>query len=112
MERTGPFTEEDWKYLRSIHDELLHALCDRINSGAVAVASGHAGNPHERYIDLYRFVKDSDKIIAQCFNGWRRSQMEFMVISLRQHGLLKDTHVRKFSPSAQEWLARIEQDFA
>ena len=111
MEHSGPFTEQDWKYLRSIHDELLLALCDRINAGAVAVASGRAGNPYERYLDLHRFVKDSDKIVTQCFNDWRRSQMEFMVIRLRHHGLLQDAHVRSFSPGAQAWLENIEQDF-
>jgi hypothetical protein len=35
----GPVTERDWKYLRSIKDEMLYALCLRINEKAVAIGS-------------------------------------------------------------------------
>ncbi|MCZ7556170.1 MAG: hypothetical protein M5R41_07205 [Bacteroidia bacterium] len=108
MRPDDPIEEKDWKYMRSIRDELLHTLCARINDEAVAIATRPSGNPHERYLALFRHIKDSDNIVAVCFNDWRRSTLHIKIRELRFHGLLPDTHVRQLSNKAQTWLARLE----
>ena len=106
----GPIQERDWKYLRAIHDEMLHELCTRINEQAAAIASAAGeGNPHERYLKLYRHIQDSDDIIAACFNDWRRSKIGMRILALRSHGLFKDSHVQKLSDTAREWLEMVEE---
>ncbi len=108
MNPEGPLQEKDWKYMRSIHDELLHALCARINDGAVQRVTRGSGNPHERYLELYTYINESDNIVAVCFNDWRRSTLMLKIHALRSHGLLSDAHVEHFSDSARAWLARVE----
>lgn len=108
MNPEGPLQEKDWKYMRSIHDELLHALCSRINDGAVQRATRSSGNPHERYLELYAYVKESDKLVAECFDDWRRSTLPLTILVLRSHGLLSDAHVEHFSEGARAWLASVE----
>lgn len=104
----GPFSERDWKYMRSIHDELLHRLCSDINKRAAAIASGTDGNPHQRYLALYRYMQDADAIIGDCFNDWSRSRLGLKILALRRNGLLTDQHVEHLLPGAQEWLRKAE----
>lgn len=108
MSLEGPIQEQDWKYLRSINDEMLHALCSQINEKAVEIAASASGNPHERYRKLYVHIKESDKIVARCFNDWRRSNIDLKIYELRANGLLLDSHVRELSDSARDWLSKVE----
>ena len=106
----GPLKERDWKYMRSIHDELLHKLCADINRRAAEIATAEGpGNPHEQYLALYRYIQDSDSIIGDCFNDWRRSKLSLKIRHLRHHGLLTDKHVNNLSTEAQGWLRNIEE---
>ncbi|MBN1545284.1 MAG: hypothetical protein JW902_01345 [Syntrophaceae bacterium] len=105
----GPLKERDWKYMRSIRDELLYRLCTDINRNAAKLASASTDKPHEQYLALYRFIRDSDSIIAACFNDWRRSRLTNVIIQLRHHGLLTDQHAMHLSPEAQEWLCKAAE---
>ena len=109
MSLQEPFQELDWKYMRSIYDELLHALCTRINDQAVALARSRLGNPHDRYLELFTHIKESDRIVAECFNDWRRSNIGLTIVMLRHHGLLQDAHVEHLNPDVQQWLAALEE---
>lgn len=105
----GPLKERDWKYMQSIRDELLYRLCADINRSAAKLASAPTDNPHEQYLALYRFIKESDSSIVACFNDWRRSKLQIRIRCLRRHGLLTDQHVTNLSPEAQEWLRKVEE---
>ncbi len=105
----GPVQERDWKYLRSIHDEMLNELCSRIMKKAVQIAEGKDGTAHERYLKLYRHIKMSDDIVAECFNDWRRSVVSRIILSLRKHRLLTDQRLMGFSEDAQDWLHSTEE---
>ena len=39
----GPLKERDWKHMRSIHDEMLHKLCENINRRAVEIVTSGSG---------------------------------------------------------------------
>ena len=66
--------ESDWKYLRKIEADLLATLCNRINTKSQKILNEGSLSEHEKYLNLYRHIKKSDKIIADCFNDWRRSK--------------------------------------
>ncbi len=105
----GPFAEKDWKYLRRLSDDLLQAVCERINERAAAIASSEIGTPHERYLALFRHIKKSDAMVAECFNDWRRSRLTMIVFSLRKHGLLTDEHLTGLSEQAQNFIHAMEE---
>ena len=102
------FKERDWKYMRSIKKELLHALCSRINREVIDIVTAEGKNPHERYLGLYQHIQKSDRIVADCFNRWSRSWLHLKILCLRRHDLLKDAHVEHLSEGGQEWLAKVE----
>lgn len=103
-----PMRERDWKYLRRLHDEMLHGLCAQINRRAADIAVAEGKNPHHQYLELYRYIQDADATIGDCFNDWRRSTLGLKVIHLRRHGLLTDEHLEGLSPEAQDWLRMVE----
>ena len=54
-------------------------------------------------------MRDSNKVVADCFDDWRRSNIGMQILLLRRHGLFLDSHVEGLSDSAQEWLAMVEE---
>ena len=107
----GPLKERDWKYMRSIREDLLQELCDRINHQSSEILNYPDQTPHKRYGTLYDHIQDSDKIVANCFDDWRRSRLDATVCFLRRNQLLTDEHINHFSDDAQDWMKRIEKNF-
>jgi hypothetical protein len=94
--------------LRSIEKELLGALCLRINQEAVAIVRSEAGSEHEKYLKLYKHIRDSDRIVADCFNDWSRSNVILKTFCLRQHGLLADEQLEKLSDETRDRIRTFE----
>jgi len=105
----GSFEEKDWKAMRKMHDELLHALCSQINAKAVEIVSQDGKNPHEQYLELYRHIQDSDEMIADCFNDWARSRIMEKVLYMRRYGILTDSHCENLTGGARAWLLKVEE---
>lgn len=61
--------EGNWKYLRKIHDELLEKLSKRINDKVREALAETAFSEYERRGNVYRLVRDWDKVVAECFRG-------------------------------------------
>lgn len=101
--------ERDWKYFRSVRDELLAALCGRINKESAAILSNPACSEHEKYIALWRHINDADEVIGECFNDPRRSNLLMKLFAMQRHGLLRPEHVENFSPETRDRLQAFKQ---
>ena len=104
----GSISERDWKYLRSIEAELLATLCGRINQQAQEILHRPHVPAAETYRQLYRHIQESDAIVAECFDDWRRSTMWITVRILAKHGLLQPEHIRHLTAAAQALFADCE----
>jgi hypothetical protein len=107
MSRSTP--EHDWKYMRSVHDDFLAALCKRINNQSTALLADSVGSEHEKYLALYRHIQDSDQIIGECFNDLKRSNLFMKLGALQHHAILKPAHIEQLSPETQERLNALKQ---
>jgi hypothetical protein len=87
--------ESDWKYLRKREVEMLSTLCGRINEQSKNILNDES--EHEKYLKMYDHIKKSDKIVADCFNDWRRSNIWLKIQCLRRHDLLTDEHLNQMS---------------
>lgn len=94
--------ESDWKYLRSLKDELLNTLCRRINDEASRIITDSPSSQHERFLRLFKHVLKKNQIIADCFDDWRRSNIILKVVSLRQQRLLTEEHISKLSQETRQ----------
>ena len=105
------FPESDWKHLSRLKPLALDRLCQRILTEAQAlIAAAAEGEHHRAYLALYRHIQAQDRVVADCFNDWRRSQAIFLLMHWRQHRLLTDEEFAGFSAETQDgvdsWLSR------
>ncbi len=93
--------ESDWKYLRKREVDMLSTLCGRINEQSKDILNNQSVSEHEKYLKLYDHIKKSDKIIADCFNDWRRSNIWLKIQFLWRHDLLTDEHLDHMSDNVR-----------
>lgn len=108
MSRSIP--EKDWKQLRKLKPEMLNTLCLRINKKAEEIIQTPEKSEHEKYIDLYEHIQESDDVVARCFNDWRRSNIWIKFHALLREGLLTDKHVMSLSDESEERFQNIKDD--
>ena len=103
-----PPPERDWKYMRKVQEDLLATLCERVNGQAMDNLKAEANSERERYGRLYRHVEESDDIVADCFDDWRRSTLLMKLVALQRHGLLTSDHIEHLSGETQEILKALK----
>jgi hypothetical protein len=99
--------ESDWKYLKSIKHALLSTLCERINLKAQEILQLNISSPHEKYMALYRHIEESDAIVADCFDDWRRSTLFSKIAQLYHHELISEEQLGNLSENARYLLAQL-----
>ena len=105
----GSTPEQDWKYMKKVKEELLAALFERINNQSMAILKASGQSEGDKYLTLYRHIKDSDRIVACCFDDWRRSNLIHRLFQLKRHNLLKPEHVQTLSEETQQKLKALEE---
>ena len=105
---TKSIPERDWKYLRRIQKEMLSELYLRINREASEILKAKEESEGEKYHNLYRHIEDSDEIIANCFDDWRRSNIGFKLLFLLHHNLLTDDRIKGLSEGGAEFIERLK----
>jgi hypothetical protein len=99
--------EKDWKYLRSIEKELLSELCRTINQKATEIVHSGAGSEYDKYLLLFKHIKYSDAIVAECFDDWRRSNLLFKLPLLHRQKILRNEHILNLTAETRERLGRF-----
>lgn len=95
--------------MRKMHDELLERLADRINRRSREILAAEGGRAIDLYRKLYGHIEASDRVIAECFDDWRRSTLIYRVLSLRRHGLLTDGDLDRLSEEGRETIRELEK---
>ncbi len=99
--------EVDWKYMRGLHDSLLETLCARINARTLELLHDETLSQHERYGEVFGHIRASDRIIADCFDDWGRSNLWMSLLFLSKHSLLTPEHLAGLTEQTR---AMIERD--
>jgi hypothetical protein len=68
-----PFYERDWKHLRSVHGIALERFCAQVLEEAAAIVQGGGRPAHERYLQLFRLLRERNAAGATAFDDVRRS---------------------------------------
>lgn len=101
--------ERDWKHLRVVHRAALERYCERVLDECTSAAADPSRTAHERYLALFKLIRDRDDEIAAAFNGMRRSQAMTHLIAMRELGVVTEEEWAGFSSEMQEAVVRIEQ---
>ncbi len=98
--------ESDWKYLRNLKKVLLDRLCNRILDD-IRTECGlekREQDAHEQYLKVYDLIKKKDKMVAECFDDWRRSNVIFNILFLIKYKVITDEEVAQLSDETKERL--------
>lgn len=97
--------ESDWRRFRDVRAQLLERYCCRVLDEVVTVSQGTEGSAHERYLKIYKMIRERDKELANAFNDFRRSTAIMQLGIMRRMKLLTDEDLGQFSEQTR---SRVE----
>lgn len=104
-ELSDDIRESDWKLLRELRRLALDRLCTRVLDEMVAPAENRRKSAHERYLAVFKLMKERDLELAAAFDNPKRSMAVMQLMCMRRLGLLTDDEFACFS---DETRARVE----
>ncbi|MBI1745849.1 MAG: peptide ABC transporter substrate-binding protein [Acidobacteria bacterium] len=93
--------EADWKIWKPLFEVALDRFCQRTLLGAAKYATAK-GTAHERYLDLYQYVKRRDKELAKVFDHFSRSKALVQIALAAKKKLITPEELAAFSPETQQ----------
>jgi hypothetical protein len=99
--------ESDWKYLTTIKDELLGTLCKDINDAASKIIHDPLLSQHEKFLRLFRHINESNEVVAKCFDDWRRANILFKLLWLREQHLLTEMQLSRLSAETRRKISQM-----
>jgi len=97
-------TESDWKQFRALYPKLLEEFSRRHCERVRGILARTGITDDERRHILFDEIRETDKLVASCFDNPRRSQLMIMVHSLIWQGLLTEEHAPLFSEGFRNFL--------
>ena len=103
------FKESDWKIFRALHEVALDRFCQRVLATSSEIISDAELGNHERYLKLYKLVRERDKELAHMFDRVSRSAALEQLTLLRRENLVTDDEFARFSSETRDainsWLS-------
>jgi hypothetical protein len=100
----------DWKF-KTLREVALERFCERVLVDVTQIASDAAKTKHQRYLAIYRLMRERDAEIDPIFDTVRRSTAVRQIASFRAHDLLTAEELRQFSPELVSTVEEILQMF-
>jgi hypothetical protein len=107
-----PFSERDWKHLRSLHRTALDRYCTRVLDESAAIIQDTHDSSHERYLRLFYLLQDRSAEMATAFDDLRRSTAVQRLSAMVSLGLLTEQDLAGFNPDVQETARGLSDIYA
>jgi len=104
--RGSDIPERDWKLFRQLRPIALERFCERVLSEIRDISSSDQ-SAHQRYLRVFKTVRDQDKQLASLFDDPRRSNAWFQLSLIHSHNLLTLEEVQRFSPETQQRISEL-----
>lgn len=102
--------ENDWKYFRKLHQLAVNRFSkETLSNISQIIASKEIESKHEKYLQIYRYVKERDKMLRDCFNDLRRSTAKLMILQIYNLGLIKPEEFNQFSDDVKDFVKRCNE---
>ena len=103
--------ESDVKLLRQLHPLALERFCQRVLGEVEHVVADSTNNYHQRYLDIYTLIRDSDEELGHIFDHPRRSDAIFELAAIKVNELLTDEEFSEFSLETREAVQTLLKKF-
>jgi hypothetical protein len=97
--------ESDWKVFRKLREQALERYCERVLKDIDRLVHNDGATYHERYLELWKLLRNRDETIVIAFDAARRSQAFIQLANIDAEALLTEDELKQFSEDLQE---RIE----
>lgn len=95
--------EKDWKYFRKLHELAVNRFSkETLSKINQIIISKEVDSKHEKYLEIYRYIKERDKILRDCFDGIRRSTAKLQILQIYNLGLIKPEEFNHFSDDVKK----------
>lgn len=103
--------ESDWKVFKKMHPVALDRFCRRVLTEVSRLVADGVKEPHERYLSIYKLMRERDKELAQVFNDYRRSTAFWQIAAMYTRGLLTDEEFTQFSAETRDAIIQTAKIF-
>jgi hypothetical protein len=93
--------EPDWKLFRQLQPLALDRFCQRVLAEVSRLAADTDQSSHQRYLAVFKLLKERDEQLADAFNDPRRSTALVQLARMRSQGLLTGEEFARFSPETR-----------
>jgi len=76
-------------------------MYDRILADIGRIASDGTKSFHDRYLRIYKLIRERDEEIARAFNDYRRSTATFQLAAMVSLDLVTDDELLAFTPGTR-----------
>lgn len=104
-----PFSERDWKHLRTVHEIALERFCAQVLDDAVTIAQNSGLSAHERYLQLFQLLHEQNAAMATAFDDMRRSTGLQRLTAMAGLNVLTRQELAGFNPDVQETVRAMSQ---
>ena len=94
--------ERDWRVLRSVHRSALDRYCAQVLVESATEMQDRGSSPHDRYLRLFRLLKERDQRIVAAFDDLRRSTAIQRLASMIALWAVTDTELDEFTQATRD----------
>ena len=105
------FPESDWKAFRELQPIALERFCKRTLAEVQAILADGSRTHHERYLDVFRLLRNRDDKLAHAFNDPRRSRMIGQLVAIYAYGLLESDEFERLSERTRATIESLAREF-
>ena len=95
------FPEKDWRHLRVVHRAALDRFCAGVLEECAETIRAVGSTSHERYLKLFRLLRERDESMAVAFDDMRRSRAIERLAAMILLGVVTDEELAGFSDSTR-----------
>jgi len=96
------FPESDWRLLRSVHRTALDRYCTRVLEDCAATIREADTSSHDRYLHLFRLLRERDKSLSLAFDALRRSTAIERLAAMIALDVVTDEELDRFSTPTRD----------
>ena len=99
--------ESDWRRFKEVHQKLLERFCSRTLDEVAAATQGMEGCAYDRYVKVYKLIRERDKELAKVFDDFRRSTAVIQLGMMQRMKLLTDEELSVFSEQTRAHIEAV-----
>jgi hypothetical protein len=94
--------ESDWRIFKELRTVALERFCRRALEEVDRLSANSGKTSHQRYVAIYRYIRERDKELAFAFDDLRRSTAVLQLARIQHHDLLTAEEFSRFSEEARK----------